>query len=117
MAEEIKAEVEATEVVEQKAEKVKKTPGQKLDAALEAVAGVPKKIAGGGKKAVAAVGVGLLTAFGTGVLLGSKGYFTASEDDGVKLVEGDGYYAVIDSESDVIDVEPVSAETEKADEA
>ena len=107
MAEEIKNEVENED---EKETKVKLTVGQKLDKAINGVKSVPKKIVGGGKKAAAAVGIGLLTAFGAGALLGSKGYFTADDDRNPELI-GDG--ATIEVGSDVIDVEPEVMETEE----
>ena len=74
-----------------------------MDKTVDAVKSVPKKIVSGGKKAVVAVGVGLLAAFGAGALVGSKGYF-AAEDEHPALNESDE--AVVVNESTVIDVEP-----------
>ena len=108
MAEEIKNDVENEN--NEKAEKVKLTVGQKLDKAIDGVKTVPKKIVGGGKKAAAAVGIGLLTAFAGGALLGSKGYFTANDGQTPELI-GDG--ETIEVQPDVIDVEPEVMETEE----
>lgn len=113
MAEEIKNNVENEE--QEKEIKVKKTPGQKLDAALAAVTSVPKKIGSavvnGGKKAGLAVGTAVLMAFGAGVLLDRKGVFDgalgADEEPSNLIEEGP-----IKVEPDVLDIEPEVVENE-----
>lgn len=99
MAEEIKNEVDNED---EKETKVKVSFGQHIDNGIAKVKAIPKKIVSSGKKAGAAVGIGLLTAFGAGALLGSKGYFTVGNESEVELEDG----STISVQSDVIDIEP-----------
>ena len=114
MAEEIKNEVENEEET-----KVKKTAGQKLDAAIAVVTSAPKKVASvfvkGGKKAGLAIGTGLLAAISAGVLLDRKGAFDGmlgprEGNDTEELTDGFDP----DILPDVIDVEPEEAKDEEA---